>query len=203
MALFDWLKFRFWKNRSQNIPENIFLEKPVEESSSDVFHNSKSEHNYDLTSNVLGVTYDGQLIQGIDSVHLFITIDLDKKGYNDALTNPDSSNLKDNLKLLYYDLTIVIERALSYYDEKIKELEAYYKSRNNLGLTDLADEIATEKNKILELVEKVKKIEEEATRNEGKGQRMLLSYEIGFKRGLAALTASKLFPKNNGLNNNE
>lgn len=197
MALFDWLKYRFWKNRNVNIPKSVFIEEPEDNDSTDL---NKAEPNYDLSSNFLGVTYNGQLIQGIDSVHFFITIDLDKKGYNDALTNPDASNLKDNLKLLYYDLTIVIERALSYYNDKIKEQEFYIKSRNDIGLTDLAEEITTEKNKILELIDKVKKIEEETINNQGKSQRMILSYEIGFKRGLAAITASKLFPERN-LNN--
>lgn len=192
MALFDWLKYRFWKNRTQDIPKNLFIEEPHESGSSENEGFSKETVDYDLTSNLLGVTYNGQLIQGIDSIHFFITIDQDKKGYNDALSNPDSSNLEANIKLLYYDLTIVIERALSYYNDKIKEQDFFIKSRNDIGLTDLAEEITTEKNKILELIEKVKKIEEETKNNEGKSQRMILSYTIGFKRGLAAITASKL-----------
>lgn len=203
MALFDWLKYRFRKNRNPNIPKSVFIEEPDEVNSTDEINSPRPTSDYDLTSSLLGVTYNGQLIQGIDSVHLFMTIDLDKKGYNDALTNSDASNLKDNLKLLHYDLTIVIERALSYYNDKIKEQDFFIKSRNDIGLTDLANEITSEKDKVLELIDKVKKIEEENNKDEGKSQRMILSYEIGFKRGLTAITASKLFPNKNHLNNTE
>ena len=141
MALFDWLKYRFWKNRNRDIPENVFIEKPEDNIPEDNNDTKNTEPMYDLTSSTLGITYNGQLIQGIDSVHLFITIDRDKKGYNDALANSDASNLKDNLNLLDSDLSIVIDRALSFYEEKIEVQDNLIKSRNNFGLNELADEI--------------------------------------------------------------
>jgi hypothetical protein len=196
MPLFGWLINRFWKEKNGIIPKNIFVEEEENTNTS-----SSNGHDYDLTFNVLGIYYRGQLIQGIDSVYSFLTIDMDKKGYNDAITNSDASNLQNNLKLLYYDLTIVIERALSFYDEKIKEQEFFIKSRNDVGLTDVAAQITTEMNKILELVSKIKAIENDTVKNQGKSQRLLLSYEIGFKRGLAALTATKLFPEQSIANN--
>jgi hypothetical protein len=193
MALFDWLKYRFFKDRTKKLnPDNINKESdPMDEE--DKFMYSKSESDYDLSSSVLGVKYNGQLVQGIDSIYLFITIDLERKGYNDALANSDTSNLHANLKILYIDLLIVIERALTFYNEKIKEQEFYIESRKNLGMTDVAAEVTAEKSKIEELINKVKVIEDEAKKNEGKSQRMLVSYEIGFKRGLSSITASKLF----------
>ena len=74
MALFDWLKYRFWKNRNRDIPENVFIEKPEDNIPEDNNDTKNTEPMYDLTSSTLGITYNGQLIQGIDSVHLFITL---------------------------------------------------------------------------------------------------------------------------------
>ena len=60
---------------------------------------------------------------GIEAVYSFLQADYEPRGYNDALTNPDDSYKTDNLRLLSQDLAIHIQRANTYYESTLKELD--------------------------------------------------------------------------------
>ncbi|HXF90626.1 MAG TPA: hypothetical protein VNJ29_01700 [Candidatus Nitrosotenuis sp.] len=178
MGLFDW----FSKNQPQTtvnnngsnngqneIPEKVFIE--------------KGEPPPALDSN-------GEA-KGINAIYAFLQSDYEPKGYNDALVNPDQSNKADGIKLIKLKLKIIMDKEINSYEKSIKDLDYHIKTRSDAGLVDLVEELKTEKEKASKDIDKIKEIEAQMNTNSGLFEKVILSYEQGFKRGLAAITKSK------------
>jgi len=131
--------------------------------------------------------------RGLDSVYAFLQSDYEAKGYNDALTNPDESYKSDNIKLLNHDLFILIERTSTYYEDLAKEVEFHISSRSRAGLIDLVEELRIRMQIINDHRDKLKAIKEEALAGIGPIQRIGLSYQRGFMRGLSSISQAKVF----------
>jgi hypothetical protein len=136
---------------------------------------------------------DGSI--GLDAIYSFFQDDYETRGYNDALTNPDESYKSDNIRLFNHDLLILIDRSANYYDNFLKELDFHISSRTRAGLIDLVEELKIRKDIIRDLLEKIKVIKEEAVSGTGSTQRIALSYQRGFMRGLSAISQSKMFKR--------
>lgn len=135
--------------------------------------------------------------KGLDAVYAFLQYDYESKGYNDALTNPDESYKADNIKLFHHDLMILLDRTAVYYDGLLKQLDFHMSSRSRAGLIDLVEELKIRKEQTLDHIARLKALKEEAVAGSGITQRIALSYQRGFMRGLSAISQSKLF--NNGI----
>jgi hypothetical protein len=124
----------------------------------------------------------------LDKIYAFAETDFEQKGYDDALINPDNSYSSDNIKLLKYDLHIKIKRAYKTYEDYIKDIEFHIESRKNAGLIDTVKLLETELAKIKDSIEEVRSIEENFDKGTGLVERISLSYQRGFMRGLAAMS---------------
>lgn len=129
---------------------------------------------------------------GIDAIYAFLQADYETRGYNDALTNPDESYKNDNIKLFQYDLQILIQRSFMYYDDKVKEIDFHIGSRTRAGLIDLVEELKIKRELVLEHTSKVKQLQHDTESNTGMSERIKLSYQRGFMRGLAAISQTKV-----------
>lgn len=134
---------------------------------------------------------DGSI--GLDAIYSFFQDDYESRGYNDALTNPDDSYKTDNIKLFHHDLLILIDKSLNYYESFLKELDFHIGSRTRAGLIDLVEELKIRKEIVGDLLGKIRIIKEEAVSGNGPTQRIALSYQRGFMRGLSAISQSKIF----------
>lgn len=134
--------------------------------------------------------------KGLDAVYEFLQFDYESRGYNDALTNPDESYKADNIKLFHHDLIILLDRSMVYYDGLLKDIDFHISSRSRAGLIDLVEELRIRKELVLDHIAKLKVIKEEAVSGSGATQRIALSYQRGFMRGLSAISQSKLFNRN-------
>ena len=134
-------------------------------------------------------------VKGINAIYAFFQDDYETRGYNDALTNPDESYKSDNIRLFNHDLLILIDRSANYYDNFLKELDFHISSRTRAGLIDLVEELKIRKDIISDLLEKIKVIKDEALNGTGSTQRIALSYQRGFMRGLSAISQSKMFKR--------
>lgn len=135
-------------------------------------------------------------LKGLDAIYAFLQNDYETRGYNDALTNPDESYKNDNIRLTQHDLIILIERTLTYYETMLRETDFHIGSRSRAGLIDLVDELKIRKEITADHLEKVKQIKTEAHNGGNASQRIVLSYQRGFMRGLYAISQSKLFNGN-------
>lgn len=146
------------------------------------------------TANTAGLMpFNGTL--GIDSIYAFLQNDYESRGYNDALTNPDDGYRSDNINLLRQDLSIMIDRSSTYYEDHLKEVDFHINSRSRAGLVDTVEELKTRRATVVEHIEKIRAIKEDAIKCNGTTQRIELSYQRGFMRGLAALTQSNVLNK--------
>jgi len=134
--------------------------------------------------------------KGLDAIYTFLQCDYESRGYNDALTNPDESYKSDNIKLLNHDLMILIDQSSTYYEDMLKEVEFHISSRNRAGLVDLVEELKTRLEIVNDHRLKIKVIREEAIKGEGPIQRIGLSYQRGFMKGLSAISQSRFFNSN-------
>jgi hypothetical protein len=130
--------------------------------------------------------------KGLDTVYAFFLNDYESRGYNDALANPDESYKSDNIKLLNHDLLILIERTSSYYEDLAKEIEFHISTRSRAGLVDLVEELKIRKQIINEHREKLAEIKKEALTGTGAIERIGLSYQRGFMRGLSSISQAKV-----------
>lgn len=129
---------------------------------------------------------------GIEVVYEFLQADYETRGYHDVLTNPDDKNKADGIKLIKLDLQILIKRVNNYYEKKIKDYDLHISSRGRAGLIDLVEELKSEKEKALNDIEEVNIIAAEIESGTGIVERIILSYQKGFMRGLSAITQSKV-----------
>jgi hypothetical protein len=178
MGLFNWFKANQPQNGatpssngSAEIAEDIFIEKRDPQENTTFYNNSEA--------------------RGIDSIYAFLQIDFEPKGYNDALVNPDQSNKADGIRLIKTHLNIIMDKEINYYDKLIKDLECHIRSRGDAGLVDLVEELRTQKDKADTDIQKIHEIELQMRNNSGLFEKVILSYEQGFKRGLAAISKSK------------
>lgn len=140
------------------------------------------------------ISVDGS--RGLDAIYSFLQFDYESKGYNDALTNPDESYKSDNIRLFHHDLLILIDRSTLYYEGLLKEIDFHISSRSRAGLIDLVEEMKIRKELVLDHILKVKSLKDEAASGGGATERIGLSYQRGFMRGLSAISQSKLFNRN-------
>jgi hypothetical protein len=134
-------------------------------------------------------------IRGIDHIYSFLQADYESRGYGDALVNPDESNKMDNIKLIKLDLQILIEKVDVYYDNLISELNFHINSRSRAGLIDLVQELESRKKLVEDYKIKLKQMNGDIEKDSGVCQRVILSYQRGFTRGLSALTQSNILNK--------
>ncbi len=184
MGLFDL----FRRNQPQQLPTDIT--NPQHEIPKEVFIEESEPQ--DSSKSLNG---NGEL-KGIDAIYAFLQADYETKGYSDALLNPDDSYRIDNTKLIRLDLIILIQKVNTYYNDLLRELDFHIGSRSRAGLIDLVEELKTRKEMVLEHMEKVKEISKETDTDMGMPQRIVLSYQRGFMRGMSAISQSNVLNKN-------
>lgn len=126
----------------------------------------------------------------------YLNSDFESKGYHDALTNPDSKYKNDNIKILEFDLAILIDEAELSYREYLTNIDFHISSRGKSGLEDLVEELKSKRELILNKLEFIEKLKNQIETQIGPPQRILLGYQRGFTRGLAALTSANIINRN-------
>lgn len=171
-------------------PKQDQFNTPVRQDASQVQRDSYAE-DQGVREPIATPSVNGQAY-GIEAVYVFLQADYESRGYNDALVNADNSNKDDGIKLITLDLQLLIRRVINYYDKRIKDLEVQISSRGRAGLLDLVEELRSEKEKAERDIEEVKQISTEIDTGNGMVERIILSYQKGFMRGLSAITQSRM-----------
>jgi hypothetical protein len=125
-----------------------------------------------------------------------IRFDYETEGYNDALCTPDIKYRNDNSEILKLNLSVDIEEAEIEIKEYLKELDFHISSRKKAELVDLVEELEAKKIVYNERIEKLTEIKNDLNNNTGMPNRILLAYNRGFNKGMAALTVANVINKN-------
>jgi len=124
----------------------------------------------------------------IGLLYAFLDRNHESKGYDDALLNPDSSHLNQNLEVLKNELARTLNKVKTFYEDFIQETDYHILSRSRSGMVDTVEELEMKKKIALGHIGKVREIENHMAQNEGNCQGILMSYTRGFKNGLAAIS---------------
>lgn len=163
----------------QEIPESVFIEKEkVNVDNSEVNGKAKSKEN------------------GISLLYDFLDVNHESRGYDDALINPDSSHLTQNIEALKNDLEKTIRKVKTFYEDFIREIEFHIQSRSRSGMVDTVEELNVKKETAESHINQIIEIENEAKNNKGIGQGVIISYTRGFKNGLSAISHHSIMKKN-------
>lgn len=168
--------FNFFKKNGVALVKNNGDGGPVPEIAKDGFN-----RNQDILTT-------SDLNRGLEQIYSFLQADYEGKGYNDALVNPDDSYKSDNIRLIKLDLQILIDKTTTYYDNLLSELSLHIVTRSRAGLIDLVQELESRKKLIEDYKQKIKIITDNTNDENGMCQRIILSYQRGFMRGLSAIT---------------
>lgn len=133
--------------------------------------------------------------QGIHRIYKFLQADFELKGYQDALLSPDESYRNDNIKLIKYDLEILIHQVNTYHDSLMKDMEFHIHSRERAGLIDLVDELKIKQTDLLAHMDKVQELSNSLGMDTGLCERAILAYKRGFLKGMASITQAYLLNK--------
>lgn len=166
------------KSTSFEIPQELFIETPK------------------LTSSSPAPESLNQLeVANLQTLYNYLDQSLEKKGYEDALTNPDTSYMEEQIQYMTNQLGLLIARIRTYYASHLRSLDFHIETRKRSGMLELVDELLTHRATVLEEINVVDSIEEAAKRKEGISQNIILSYRRGFRNGIAAITYSIFKPK--------
>jgi hypothetical protein len=138
-------------------------------------------------------------VKGIEAIYSFLQADYENKGYNDALINLDENYEADSIKQIMLDLRILIRQVRTYYEDLIRELDFLITSKGRGSGGEAVEEFKYRKGLIHEHINKVEEIRKDMGNKDGITQRIVLSYQRGFKRGAAALTQSDILNKKKSL----
>lgn len=160
------------------IPEHVFTEKtkPVETTETQLASTSTD--------------------QGINVLFQFLERNYEAKGYDDALINPDTTHLNQNIEALKNDLARTIRKVKTFYEDFIREIDFHIASRGRSGMVDTVEELVTKKLTAEHHIQQVVEIEEQAKHNQGLGQGIIISYTRGFRNGLAAISHHSILNRN-------
>ena len=141
-------------------------------------------------------TLNGQsttvVMYNLNEILNYASIDFETRGYQDSLTNPDSSYKQENIELLIMDLDILVLRAANYYINILKDIDFHINSRKDAGLIDTVKELEAKRDKTTENYNSTIKIKEDTNKGTGLCKRIKLSYNRGFNRGLASMSSQLL-----------
>lgn len=128
----------------------------------------------------------------IDTIYNYIQIDFESRGFEDALSNPDTSYRDMNKKLILSNLKIIFKQVKQLYEDDLKKIEFHISSRSQAGLIDIVELLKSRKFILENHLTEIRKMENDLENGDDYMVGMLLSYERGFLRGLAALSLETL-----------
>lgn len=136
-----------------------------------------------------------QDINGIHMLYEFLDQNYESKGYNDALINPDTSHLEQNITALKNDLERSIRKVKTFYEDFIRQINFHIASRSRSGMIDTVEELSVKKETAESHIRQVIEIEEQAKQDQGVGHGIIISYTRGFRNGLAAISGHSILNK--------
>ena len=175
MGVFDFFRRKPVLVEEPTIEQNVLVEETNEEKP---------------VNNVVTITYGTG--KAIDLIYNFLKDDYESKGYDDALTNPDSSYKEMNKAMIKSSLEVKFKQVRRRYQDDLRTIDFHINSRKEAGLIELVKELETKKEILLQHVKELNTMEQDFIDEAPYMMGMLFSYERGFLRGLAALSLEQI-----------
>ena len=182
MGIFDFLKKRVVTSNDDNKQEQSLPEIKKEDF---VDESAPIDSN-----NIVMINYGTGM--PIDLIYNDLKEDYEQKGYEDALCNPDMSYKEMNQSIIRHNIEIKFEQVILKYNDDLRDIDFHIESRAQAGLVDVVKQLKTKRETLQKHVDKLHEMETDFRNKAPYMMGVLLSYERGFLRGLAALSLDTL-----------
>jgi len=135
--------------------------------------------------------------EDLQALYIFLQRNLERKGYEDALVNPDTSVMEEHVQFIKSELLLYISRVKTFYTGYMRDIEFHIETRKRNGLIETVEELNTHHKNIADEFRTVLSIEDDTKENNGASQSLTLGYRIGFRNGFAAITYNTILGKQN------
>lgn len=124
----------------------------------------------------------------IDLIYYYLKEDNEKKGYDDALCNPDNSYKEMNKSLIRSNLEVKFKQVVLKYTDDLRAIDFHIESRSQAGLVDVVEQLKSKKETLQKHMSILVEMEDDLRKDAPYMLGMLMSYERGFLKGLAAIS---------------
>lgn len=141
-----------------------------------------------------------ETIGGIHNLHTlyqYLENNLESRGYEDALMNPDSSIMEEQVQYIQNELNLLISRVKTYYSGHLRSVDFHIETRKRSGMIETVEELLSHRETILDEIKAVASIEADTAEGRGLSQNLILGYRKGFRNGFAAITYNSILGKRN------
>lgn len=128
----------------------------------------------------------------IDLIYAYLKEDYETRGYEDALCNPDNTYKEINKSLIRSNLEILFKQVSLRYVDDLRDIEFHIQSRTEAGLLDVVEQLKSRKDTYEQHLTQLKGMDADLQHNVPYMVGMMVSYERGFLRGLAAISLGTL-----------
>lgn len=173
----------FWKNKNNPSTEQNTVNQTVPEIKEEVFTEKDLPKTITMEPNISNTPQNDIYV-----LYQFLERNLEQQGYEDALLNPDSSHMNQNIESIKIQLEITISKVKTYYANYIRTIDFHIESRKRNGMVDTVDELISQKENAEEEIKTILKVESDSKSNTGLSQNLIMSYTKGFRNGLASIS---------------
>lgn len=163
-----------------DIPENVFIEYVKPKQKPPALHEETRPE-----------------VDDLQALYKYLEQNLEKRGYEDALMNPDTSVMDEQITFIRNELALLLSKIKTYYAGYLRTIDFHIDTRRRGGLIETVDELLSHKETVLEEVKIVSSIEADAYNDTGLSQNLIIGYKRGFRNAFAAITYSNVFSKRN------
>ncbi len=118
--------------------------------------------------------------------------DWESRGYKDAINFPETTYRDNQKKIIIDKLRLLIKEVLLRYDDKLVDLDIHINQAQKNGLMETHDKYVQEKKKLVSHREELAALDKDAEEVGEKTKPIIISYEMGFTRGLVSLSNEKV-----------
>ena len=118
--------------------------------------------------------------------------DWETKGYNDALSFPETTYQDKQKRVIIEQLRLAIKESLLHYEDKLVDLDIHINQAQKSGLIETYDRYIQEKKKLVAHHGELSELNKDAEEIGEKTKPILTSYEMGFTRGIISLSNDKV-----------
>ena len=117
----------------------------------------------------------------IDQLFTLLERDDEKRGYEDAIVNPDLQIMAQNVNALKDEIQRKIFKVTMFYEDYIQENNQQFDSCNRGAMVETADRLIAKKNIAINRIEKIREINALLT-SEQDSLGVIFTYIKGFKK---------------------
>lgn len=118
--------------------------------------------------------------------------DWETRGYKDAIAFPETSYRENQKRVIIDKLRLFIKEALLRYDDKITDIDSLIHRATQNGLIETLELYKQERLKLVAHREELDILDKDAREVGEKTKPILLSYDMGFTKGMVALSNDKV-----------